>query len=362
MLNNNVSLSRRPRLFELSNAPVLWNGDVYMTDALRESGKLLKYSISRDTWNDYILPCDAEMHYWSCDYVITMYGSRLLLIACNRDSLQVVNTSVFSFKVWVFDAATSTFEPSPDITPPLDITLPSDTMPRLSIAAASGEKCLIISGKLILRNAQCFVHITFDGATWVMRDGPWLNGESSHQLLFHNHSIFLIETCAFTITLIYETSLQSLIDNDPDPWQLLKSTMPSDSRLYLTSNFITLDTHFSLVSYSHEELKIWHYFVNSECWQEAGYAKAPSLRERHSHLKVVRLPDESLMTICYGNDQFETMVYKLKPKCELYNSNNNYYVLSFIIETLPQSLVCVTIEKEGPPWIVCPFPSFACKV
>ena len=268
-------------------------------------------------------------------HALTTYGSRLLLIACaNSDSLREVDTvtTVFSFKVWEFDAATSTFVPSPDITPPPDITTSSRITDERSslynrrmqfkkhVAAASDDKYLIICGKVHSSNTQCCVHITFDGATWVSRDGPCLHKGSTHQLLFHNHSVFLIERLSSTSSLIYETSIQSLIDNDPDPWQLLKSTISSLADHFI-SNFITLDTHLSVVSYSQnlKELKIWHYFVDSESWQEAGYAIAPShsIHRYHGHIRcvhAVRLPDESLMTIC--DRRIHPMVYKLKPKCE----------------------------------------------
>ena len=301
-----------------------------------DTGKLLKYSISGDTWSEYILPHDIQRS-WQQVHALTTYGSRLLLIACvNSYSLRAVDTvtTVFPFKVWEFDATTSTFKPSPNVTLPPRITTSSRIsdehsslyyLSRLqfNIAAASDNKYLIICGKVYSSNTKCCVHITFDGVTWVSRDGPCLHRESSHQLLFHNHSVFLIEGLyrhsEHTMSLIYEASIQSLIDNDPDPWQLLKSTMPSLFDHFI-SNFIALDTHLSVVSYSQKlmELKVWHYFVNSESWQEAGYAKASStshLRYGHTeHVHAVQLPDESLMTICCG--RIHPMVYKLKPKCE----------------------------------------------
>lgn len=299
-----------------------------MIDTSQRTGK--KYSISGDTWSDYNLPHDIQRS-WQQVHALTTYGSRLLLIdSADSSSLPTIDTTVIPFKVWEFDAATSTFVPSPDITPPPDITLPRISYKRFSldvgfnIAAASDDKYLIICGKVPSSNTQCCVHIIFDGATWVSRDGPWLHRESSHQLLFHNHSIFLIEKLSIhygrDISLIYETSIQSLVDNDPDPWQLLQSTILSLSD-HSFSNFIALDTHLSVVSYSRNlmELKVWHYFVNSKSWQEAGCAKAPShlIHRYYDHIRcvhAVKLPDESLMTICDG--LIHPMVYKLKPKCE----------------------------------------------
>ena len=298
-----------------------------MIDTLQRTG--IKYSISGDTWSEYILPHDVQRS-WHQVHALTTYGGRLLLIgSADSDSLPTIDTTVISFKVWEFDTATSTFVPSPDINPPPDITSSriSDERSRyiqFNTAAASDGKLLIICGKVYSSNTQCCVLIAFDGATWVSRDGPWLNGESSHQLLFHNHSVFLIEKLSIRygrdMSLIYETSIQSLVDNDPDPWQLLKSTMPSLSDHFI-SNFIALDTHLSVVSYSQNlmELKVWHYFVNSESWQEAGCAKPPFhlIHEYYGHIRcvrAVRLPDENLMTICEG--RIHPKVYKLKPKCE----------------------------------------------
>ena len=91
-----------------------------MIDALQRTGK--KYSISGDTWSEYILPHDVQSS-WQQVHTLTTYGGRLLLIgSADSDSLPTIDTTVISFKVWVFDAATSTFVPSPDITPPPDIT------------------------------------------------------------------------------------------------------------------------------------------------------------------------------------------------------------------------------------------------
>ena len=316
-----------------------------MIDNPTGKGKLLKYSISGDTWNDCNLPRDAERRYRSQQpvHALTMYGSKLLLIgSADSDSLREVDTvtAVFSFKVWEFSAATSTFEPSPDITPPLDTCTSSQSKEsrHVSIAAASRGECLIVSEKSQIKNTQCCMQLTFDGVTWQMHNGPCLHVQSTHQLLFHNHSIFLIENIALhyghdSISHIFEASLQSLFDNDPDPWQLLKSTVPFPSRSCMYSNIITVETHLSLVSYSHKEFKVWNYFVNSARWQEAGCAKAPF----HStydleRVHTVRLPDESLMTICCR--QHQTMVYKLRPKCE--------QLLIIIKPNHRKDMVCVT--------------------
>ena len=339
------------------SVPVLCNGDVYMIDSPTGKNRLLKYSISKDTWSDFFLPCDAKTSYMHLDqrhqmaHVLTTYGSKLLLIACaDSDSLPTVDTTAFTFKVWEFNE--STFKRLPDIIPPQSKGIKLHFEHR-SIAAASGGKYLIISGKSHVRNTQCYMQLTFDGVTWEKHEGPCLYNNSTHQLLFYHHSILLVERLSKQdIYLIYETSIQSLVDNDPNPWQLLKSTMPYSSHCFF-SNFIAQETHLSLVSYScKEELKVWHYFVDSESWQEAVCAKAPSHPVRGycglEQVHAVRLPDESLMTIFCGEPQ--TIVYKLKLNCKQLIIKLNSPITWCI---LPYRLV-----KECPLWIAHPSPSF----
>ena len=331
-LNSDVSITQR-RWHGYLNipVPVLWNGNVYIINSAAEEHKqckLLKYSISGDSWSDYVLPCDVKMRRWNdCQQVhaLTTYDSKLLLInGTDNYLLQSVDITESSFKVFEFDATTSTFKPSPDITPPQSMRI-QGLEHMHEYAAASEGKYLLICRKSGFLHGWCCEDIIiymYDGSTWVLRDGPCLYGESSYQLLFHNRSVFLVERFhtiyGNDLSHIYETSLQSLIDNDPDPWQLLKSTLPSSGRT-CNSNFIVLESHLSLVSCSHPEFRVCNYSVNSESWQEAGRITMPSISFNMDSLCVVTLPDRNLMTICSGDiPRSEVAVYKLTPKSEVY--------------------------------------------
>ena len=324
-LNSDVSI-RESRRFPPLNVcvPVLWNGDVYMIDGATEKDeqcKLLKYSTSKDSWSSFVIPCNIKERHTSMDegwsHILTTYDSKLLLVS-GADS-KSLGPTMTPIKVWEFDATKSTFKPSPDIILPLSRTV----FDRCYVAAASEGKYLIIGGKSHFGdNIQCYL---YNGTTWVVCDGPSLNRYSAIQLIILNGSVFLIERLQMgydiprcSLSLIYEASLRSIIDNDPDPWQLLKSTMQSLGDHESMSNFITLETHLSLVSYDHRRLTVWHYFVNSESWQRAGTGSSSV----SSHLSPwamfmsVRLLNESLMMIF--NEKHNTTVCKLKLKREQY--------------------------------------------
>ena len=326
-LNSNVSINTRG--YTLS-VPVLWNEDVYMTErgmmerGMKESKqcKLLRYSITSDSWSDYVLPCtcDAKTRSHEQLHVLTTYDSKLLLIngpdkEVDKRSMWMFDATEPSFKVWEFDAAECTFKPSPDITPPQSIRIQFEC-----IEAASKSGYLIICGKT---TDDCRRRtMLYDGKTWVICDCPNLSSQTTDlQVVIHNHSVFLIEKLpGHEVLLIYKAFLQSFIDNEPDPWQLLKSTMKF--QLWHTSNFFALETHLSIVSHDckpfgepYANLRVWHYHVNSESWREAGLGRVPSTWYYGTKLCAVGLPDESLMIIWCD---YTTLVYKLKPKSELY--------------------------------------------
>ena len=318
-LNSDVSLRESVWYPPVNVVPVLWNGDVYMIDSAtmeNEQCKLLKYSTARDSWSKFVIPCNIKERH-SMDekqsHALTTYNSKLLLVS-GADS-ESLDPTMLPIRMWEFDAMKSTFKPSPDIILPLSRTI----VEQCHVAAASEGKYLIIGGRSRFGDImQCYL---YDGTTWVVCDSPCLTRHRDIQLIIHNGSIFLIERlCESSLSLIYETSLRSIIDNNPDPWQLLKSTMQSSGQQGSVSNFFTLETHLSLVSWDYPKLTVWHYFVNSESWQEAGSASVSFLSQfRESCVCAVRLPDESLMTIF--NKEHSTKVCKLKPKCEQYSSS-----------------------------------------
>ena len=320
-LSSDVSICYESRwhMYPPLNVPVLWNEDVYMINSVTEEDeqyKLLKYSTSKDSWSNYVIPCTIiERHIFMDEehsHALTTYDSKLLLVTGAGSEF------MSPIKVWEFDATKSTFKPSPDIILPLSRTI----FEQCHVAAASEGKYLIIGGRSRFGDImQCYL---YNGTTWVVCDGPRLNMDSNIQLIIINGSVILIERLQMghdvprrNLSLIYETSLWSIVDNDPHPWQLLKSTMQYSSQQETISSFFTLETRLSLVSYDYHRrrLTVWHYFMNSESWQKAGSAGV-SLSPFWGILCSVRLPDESLMMIFCG--VYNTMVYKLKSKREQY--------------------------------------------
>ena len=313
-LNSDVSICRSRWYPLYVHVPVLWNGDVYMIGIATveyKQCKLLKYSTSRDSWSNFVMPCNIKERHIFMDeeehsHKLTTYDSKLLLVTCSGADSE---STMSPIKAWEFNVTKSTFKPSPDIIFPLSRTI----FARCHVAAASEGKYLIIGGRSRSGDImQCYL---YNGTTWVVCDGPSLNMGSDIQLIIHNGSIFLIERLQYmSLSLIYETSLWS-INNDPNPWQLLKSTMQSSVQRGTISNFFILEAHLSLVSYDYDRLTVWRYFVDSESWQEAGSASVSSF-SLFMGVCAVRLPDESLMTIL--DEDYNTTVYKLKPKCEQY--------------------------------------------
>ena len=297
------------------NTPVLWNGDVFMVGSTDPRGdtqcKLLKYLTSNNSWSEYVLPCDYKGH-WGNEHTLTTYGSKLLLI------------NGLSKKVWEFDADESTFKPSPDI------TLPWSWRACRIITASSEGEYLVIIGKA---GSSAYVNV-FDGNTWVVCDAKYrcLCHESEVQVIIHNHFVYLTERLPTSCTChifhemhdrihvhVVHTSLQSLINNERAPWQLLESIPPMCSETYSISNFVTLWRYLSFVSFSDKEFGVWHCLVNSESWLKTGSTRILSQSFNMQALRVVRLSDETLMVICYGGyGRPEIDVYRLKPKGELY--------------------------------------------
>ena len=288
--------------------PVLWSGDVYMIDSSDPSigegdkhCKLVKYSTSRDSWSSHAIPYDAKRRHWyrhKQAHALTTYHSKLLLI----DS-----------KVWEFDADKSAFNPS------RDITLPGNWSADLEIVSAASEgDYLLTSGKS--RHNNIATVLLYDGKTWIDCKSLYVHGEIGLQVLIHNHSVLLIERLLSQndgeLLYIYETSLQSLILNDPDPWQLLKSTPPIQSGCSHLSNFIVFRRHLFLLSVA-DYLRIswWCYLSALESWKNAGSLDLPSpLRPYDLHVHAVTLPDDSVMMINYECYQSSAKIYKLKPK------------------------------------------------
>ena len=301
-LNSNVPVSRRGGR-PIYNVPVLWNGDVYMIDSPSPIGegdencKLVKYSISGDSWSSHAIPCDAKgRHRYEQAHALTTYRSKLLLI----DS-----------KVWEFDSTKSAFNPS------RDITLPGSWRADLEIVSAASEgDYLLTSGKSRHNDNIIATVLLYDGKTWIDCKSPYVHSEIGLQVLIHNHSVLLIERLQSQnqdLLYIYETSLQSLIHNDPDLWQLLNSTPPIQSRNKYLSNFIVFRSHLFLLSVDSSRVTWWCYLSALESWQNVGSLNL-AFHLPLCDVYTVNLPDDSVMMIkCEWFESFPK-VYKLKPK------------------------------------------------
>ena len=324
-LNGDVSISGTMHYYGGDIiVPVLWNRDVYVIDSpytTKKEGKqckLLKYSTSADTWNDYII-C-AEGGHWpkSQVHVLTTYNSRLLLFnASDR-------------KAWQFDTYDSTFKPSSDIVLPQSWEATDSC-----VTAASEGEYLIISGRSCPKD---LVYI-YDGESWIVRDSPFFYNILNLQVNVHNRSIFLSETNTETekdwtrwgwSSLHYSddtkivkhtfcvTSLQSLIDNDPNAWPRLNWTTLSmhhheDAAF---SNYITVGRHLVIFSYIYGKFSSWYCPLDSRSWISTGYTQLPQPVFHVDTLCVVRLHDGSLMIICSSSYSRCTAVYRLKPNGE----------------------------------------------
>ena len=311
-LNNEV-------LIRNIHGPVLWNGDVYLIDIAKR--RLLKYLVSNDSWKGFDQTLYSGLYAHS---LLATYHSKLLLISENC-------------KVWELDDNDSTFKPSPNI------TLPSSWAYHFDIVAAASEGDYLL---LIRKGYHGEYHASvmiFDSKVWVIRDGPYLYSESDLQVFVHNRSVYLIEWPMTTtmryettsseihILNIYETSLQSLLDDESDPWQLLRSTLPLQSYSISTTNITMIGGHLALVSFDYSHVHVWHYFTSRESWLETGCFNIPSHTHRmlpDTKKRIVNLPDGSLMMMTGFESEVagfgymrsmqepELTVYKLKPESE----------------------------------------------
>ena len=327
-LNNKVPLRPHSNI----RGPVLRNGDVYMID-VRETILLLKYSISDNLWKvfDRTLRIPVER------YALATYHSKLMLISEDR--------------VWEFDDNYSTFTPSPNITVPLSRAYNSEIM----AAASEGDYLLLVRK----RYRECLATVmVFDSNAWIIRDSPHLLSGSDLQVIVHNLSVYLIEWLVVELDFlvktvpkamnIYETSLQSLLDDESDPWQLLRSTLPQPSDSISTTNITMIGGHLALVSFdytSDSNVRVWHYLTSRESWLETGCFNIPSHTHRmlpDTKKRIVNLPDGSLMMMTgfkskvagFGYMRLmqepELTVYKLKPESEG-QCNNTSLLIMFVL-------------------------------
>ena len=329
-LNNKVSIYRHSNI----HGPVLSNGDVYMIDIY--DGRLLKYLVLNDSWKGFDQTFYSDLYARS---LLATYHSKLLLISGDC-------------KVWEFDDNDSTFKLSPNI------TLPSSWAYRSGIVAAASEgEYILLIRKGYHGEYQASVMI-FDSKVWVIRDGPYLYSESDLQVFVHNRSVYLIEWPMTTtmryettsskrhILNIYETSLQSLLDVESDPWQLLRSTLPLQSYSISTTNITMIGGHLALVSFDYTHVRVWHYFTSRESWLETGCFNIPSHTHRmlpDTKKRIVNLPDGSLMVMMtsfesevgefgytLSMEEPELTAYKLKPESEG-QCNNTSLLIMFVL-------------------------------
>ena len=287
------------------NVPVLWNGDIYKIDSTdphteSEEGplcKLLKYSISNDSWSNYVIPCsigghrdDEQVH------TLTTYHSKLLLIN-SADN-----------KVWEFD---STFKQS------TDVILPHSWKAEIVAATSEGDYLLVI--RRARRKSWTSV-VIFDSNVWMICDGPQFQKLSRIQVIIHNHSVFVGEWLADSdgIISLYQASLQSLLDEKYNAWHVLWSTLPvlsqSSSNLTILSNHLCMISHDSRSSYTH----LWCYLMEYERWLELGNTKDIPRGIKLS--RVVGLPDHSMIITLQGTFKDQLFHCKLKPG-EAYGCN-----------------------------------------
>ena len=305
-LNGDVPLSKEYLYNICMNIPVLCNGDVYMIHSANPfipTGKdahckLLKYSLSSDSWSDYSIPCDKESH---------QSDKQLHALTTCRSKLVLINGADGS--VWEFDAKESTFKPSPDI------SLPWNGSTEHIAAASSGDYLIVATRK----EDESGVSINiFDGNTWMIREGPNCQVKKRLQVIIHNHFVLLAESFGRydDITDIHQKPLKSLIDDESTLWQPNLENTPLKSSTRSVSNLTFLDKHLCATSMDMSGCThLWCYVADHKRWLELGNNRKIPDEESFVSLShsamIVGLADHSMMVLCL--QQMSMQYYSLKP-------------------------------------------------
>ena len=274
---------------QLQGSPVLWNLDVYIvgTSGYYESDrfKLLKYSTTYKSWSSFPFSC----HSVHTTPVLTVYQFKLLLIDDNGEILEF---------------SESTFRKLFDI--PCLMTHSNKV-----VAAASEGKYLLV---VCRERYKGWMSINmFNGNHWIVRDGPcsitrlqFFDEDVKVNAIIHKSTVFLAEWSG-RISSLHKIPFQSLLDNEPDMWQVLNSALRVTHDA-IQCGLLVLGQNLHIASWKWDDrIHLWCYtksgcfeVANTEIFLQAG--------------QIVGLPDESLMSIGPGEYADILPSFKLKPQ------------------------------------------------
>ena len=231
----------------LQSVPVVWKGDVYMAGHDQDrDGRIWKYSILSNSWDELPSPC-----YGSRKYVLTTYSSKLLLICGGLAKMP-------SGKVWQFDDNKSTFKESTIANVP-------NLKNAVDISAASEGNYLVVVHQI--RSGRMFYVEIFDGNFWTSRTGQL----SSHYIIsyininviVHHRTVYVSEHIDRKyIANVYRASLDSL--KSIPMWTNPQGTSPTPFSRH--SSIAIIGNHLIVVAADFQHTRILGYNVDSESW------------------------------------------------------------------------------------------------
>ena len=232
---------------DLQSIPVVWKDGIYMAGHdLNQEGRIWKYTVLSNSWDELNIPC-----YGSRKYVLATYNSELLLICGGLAKMS-------GGKVWQFDDSESTFRESTIANVP-------NLKDAVDISAASEGKYLVVVHRI--RSGRMFYVEIFDGNFWISRTGQL----SSHYIIsyinvnviVHHQTVYISEHIDRKyIANVYRASLNSLTSTSI--WTNPKGTSPVP--LSRHSNIGIIGHHLVIVAADFQSTHILGYNVDSESW------------------------------------------------------------------------------------------------
>ena len=234
---------------DLQSVPVVWKGDVYMAghDQNRD-GRIWKYSILSNSWDELSSPC-----YGSRKYVLTTYTSKLLLICGGLAKMP-------GGKVWQFDESESTFKESTIANVP-------NLKDAVDISAASEGSYLVVVHQI--RSGRMFYVEIFDGNFWTSRTGQlssrYIISYININVIVHHQTVYVSEHIDRKyIANVYRASLDSLKSIPTSIWTNPQGTSPIP--LSRHSSLAIIGNHLVVIAADFQHTRILGYNVDSEIW------------------------------------------------------------------------------------------------
>ena len=245
---------------DLQSVPVVWKDGIYMAGHdQNHEGRIWKYSIMSNSWDEFLIPC-----YGSRKYVLTTYNSELLLICGGL-------AKISGGKVWQFDDSEYTFKGSTVANVP-------NLKNAVDISAASEGKYLVVAHQT--RSGRMFYVEIFDGNFWTSRTGllsmHYIISYITINVIVHHQTVYISEHIDRKyVANVYRASLSSLMSTSI--WTNPKGTSPVP--LSRHSNIGVIGNHLVIVAADFQSTRILGYSVDSESWlylDEVSYGFFPA--------------------------------------------------------------------------------------